>query len=105
MKLYDFALAPNPRRVRMFLAEKGIEVPMVQINTREKEQFAESFGAVLDPKWLDLDEDRRRRHEANRLDAVAVFDTAGVGGERDLELVELRDAASGRHAEAHSRRG
>lgn len=46
MKLYDFALAPNPRRVRMFLAEKGIEVPMVQVNTREREQFAESFAAV-----------------------------------------------------------
>ena len=29
MKLYDFTLAPNPRRVRIFLAEKGIEVPIV----------------------------------------------------------------------------
>ena len=46
MRLYDFSLAPNPRRVRMFLAEKGIEVPMVQVNTREREQFAESFGAI-----------------------------------------------------------
>ena len=43
--LYDFALAPNPRRVRMFLAEKSVEIPMVQVNTREREQFAESFGA------------------------------------------------------------
>ena len=24
MKLYGFTMAPNPRRVRMFLAEKGI---------------------------------------------------------------------------------
>ena len=40
MKLYDFALAPNPRRVRMFLAEKGVEVPSVQVNTREREQFS-----------------------------------------------------------------
>ncbi|MGE4609119.1 MAG: glutathione S-transferase, partial [Myxococcota bacterium] len=27
MKLYDSAMAPNPRRVRIFLAEKEIEVP------------------------------------------------------------------------------
>lgn len=45
MKLYDFALAPNPRRVRMFLAEKSIEIPMVQVNTREREQFDEAFAA------------------------------------------------------------
>jgi glutathione S-transferase len=27
MKIYDFKLAPNPRRVRIFLAEKGLTVP------------------------------------------------------------------------------
>lgn len=46
MKLYDFELAPNPRRVRMFLAEKGMTIPSVQINTREKEQFTEDFKRV-----------------------------------------------------------
>ena len=46
MKLYDFELAPNPRRVRMFLAEKGIKVPTEQINTRTKEQFSEAFLKV-----------------------------------------------------------
>ena len=46
MKLYDFSLAPNPRRVRMFLAEKGLEVPMVQVNTREREQFSDWFRAI-----------------------------------------------------------
>lgn len=45
MKLFDFALAPNPRRVRMFLAEKSVEIPMVQVNTREREQFDQSFVA------------------------------------------------------------
>jgi len=43
MKLYDFALAPNPRRVRMFLAEKGITLPTVQVNLRQGEQFDETF--------------------------------------------------------------
>jgi glutathione S-transferase len=32
MKIYDFTGAPNPRRVRVFLAEKGINVPLVQVN-------------------------------------------------------------------------
>jgi glutathione S-transferase len=32
MKLYDGGKAPNPRRVRIFLAEKGIDVPLVPID-------------------------------------------------------------------------
>ena len=32
MKLYDSAPAPNPRRVRIFLAEKGIQVPTEQVD-------------------------------------------------------------------------
>src|SRR5260370_32018255 len=33
MKIYDFVGAPNPRRVRVFLAEKGISnVPFEQVN-------------------------------------------------------------------------
>jgi glutathione S-transferase len=36
MKLYDSTLAPNPRRVRIFLAEKGVSVPLEQVNIRER---------------------------------------------------------------------
>ena len=32
MKLFDGGRAPNPRRVRVFLAEKGIEIPRVSID-------------------------------------------------------------------------
>ena len=32
MKLYDSAMAPNPRRVRIFLAEKGVSVPVEQVD-------------------------------------------------------------------------
>jgi glutathione S-transferase len=32
MKLYDTKTAPNPRRTRIFLAEKGIEVPTEQVD-------------------------------------------------------------------------
>ena len=32
MKLFDGGRAPNPRRVRIFLAEKGISVPLVAVD-------------------------------------------------------------------------
>ena len=32
MKLYDSKMAPNPRRARIFLAEKGITVPTEQVD-------------------------------------------------------------------------
>ena len=32
MKLYDGGRAPNPRRVRIFLAEKGVDVPLVPVD-------------------------------------------------------------------------
>lgn len=32
MKLYDFTLAPSPRRVRIFLAEKGIAIALEQVD-------------------------------------------------------------------------
>ena len=37
MKLYDTKLAPNPRRVRIFLAEKGIDVPIEEISIMKGE--------------------------------------------------------------------
>jgi glutathione S-transferase len=32
MKLYDFPLAPNPKKVRVYLAEKGIQMPIEPID-------------------------------------------------------------------------
>src|ERR1700724_904213 len=46
MKLYDCAGAPSPRRVRIFLAEKGIAVPTVQVDLRHGEQFTQAFRAI-----------------------------------------------------------
>jgi len=46
MKFYDCAVAPSPRRVRIFLAEKGLTVPTVQIDLRNGEQFSPAFRAV-----------------------------------------------------------
>lgn len=38
MKLYDFRFAPNPRKLRVYLAEKGIEIPLVPVNITKGEQ-------------------------------------------------------------------
>lgn len=35
MKIYDWHFAPNPRRVRMYLAEKGIDVAYEEVGTPE----------------------------------------------------------------------
>jgi glutathione S-transferase len=45
VKLYDSKLAPNPRRVRIFLAEKGIEVPTVQVDIATAENRKPPFLA------------------------------------------------------------
>ena len=46
MKLYDFAPAANAQRVRVFLAEKGLTVPTVELNLREGQQFKEPFASL-----------------------------------------------------------
>jgi glutathione S-transferase len=48
MLLYDSAMAPNPRRVRVFLAEKGITVPTVQVDIG-KAQNREADFLVKNP--------------------------------------------------------
>lgn len=46
MKLYDSPVAPNPRRVRVFLAEKGISVPTETVDLAKLEQKAPAFTAL-----------------------------------------------------------
>jgi glutathione S-transferase len=43
MKFYDCATAPSPRRVRIFLTEKGITVPTVQVDLRNGEHLQPAF--------------------------------------------------------------
>ncbi len=44
MKLYDCQMAPNPRRARIFIAEKGLAIPNVEVSILE--------GANLKPEYL-----------------------------------------------------
>src|SRR5262245_20791819 len=46
MKLYDGGRAPNPRRVRIFLAEKGITVPIEPVDLGALQQKSAAFSAV-----------------------------------------------------------
>jgi glutathione S-transferase len=46
MKFYDCTTAPSPRRVRIFLAEKGISVPTVQVDLRNNEQLTPAFRKI-----------------------------------------------------------
>lgn len=46
MKLYSAPNpAPNPRRVRLAMAEKGISIPEVMVSMREREHKSEAFRA------------------------------------------------------------
>lgn len=45
MRLYEYTMAPNPRRVRVFLAEKGIQVPTVQVDIAKAENREPEFLA------------------------------------------------------------
>lgn len=46
MKFYDCKTAPSPRRVRIFLAEKGIEIETMQVDLGSGEQFSPSFRRI-----------------------------------------------------------
>ncbi len=46
MKLYDSKMAPNPRRTRIFLAEKGIELPTEQVDMMKLEHRTPEYTAL-----------------------------------------------------------
>ena len=59
MKLYDFGPAANAKRVRMFLVEKGMTVPTVELDVRNGAQFGEPY-TTMNPfhcvPFLELDD-------------------------------------------------
>jgi glutathione S-transferase len=46
MKLYQSNTSPNSRRVRIFLAEKAISMPIVPVDLAVKEQFSDAYAAI-----------------------------------------------------------
>ena len=84
MKLYNHAHAPNPRRVRIFAAEKGIELALDEVDilagqSRTSQFLAKnSSGAV---PVLELD--------------YLLGDKARLGTVRQLQAQRLADALQG----------
>ena len=67
MKLYDGGRAPNPRRVRIFLAEKGITVPTEQVDLGSwQHKVRILFGGQSDAAGAGAG--ARRRHRHHRID-------------------------------------
>jgi glutathione S-transferase len=46
MRFYDCGTAPSPRLVRVFIAEKGIEIPTREIDLRHGEHLSPEFRAI-----------------------------------------------------------
>ena len=58
MKFYDFRSAPSPRKVRLFIAEKGLDVPTIEVDLRVRAQqepafLAKNAGATVPVLELD----------------------------------------------------
>src|SRR5216683_8160375 len=59
MKIYGFTLAPNPRRLRIFLAEKGLKIPSEEVDisqgkNRTPEMLAKNPAGGL--PFMELDD-------------------------------------------------
>jgi glutathione S-transferase len=46
IKLYQSAGSPNSRRVRIFLAEKGLSIPLVAVDLGKGEQHSQAYRAI-----------------------------------------------------------
>ena len=46
MKLYQSNSSPNSRRVRIYLAEKGISMPIVPVDLGAREHFSDAYAAI-----------------------------------------------------------
>ena len=98
MKIHDAATAPNPRRVRIFIAEKGIEVPYEQVDIVNAVNRGEEFRTQKNPMGtlpvLELDDGTciaesgaicRYFEESLSRPATHGRGRAGQGGCRDVE--------------------
>ncbi len=91
MKLYDSKLAPNPRRVRIFLAEKGIEVPTVQVDIGARENRQPPFLARNPLGGVPVLERDDGRHLAESVAISRYFE--GIHPEPPLFGVDATDQA------------
>ncbi len=58
MKIYDWHIAPNPRRLHMFVAEKGLNIPLVEVGTDKltlSDEYKAKYPHAMVP-MLELDD-------------------------------------------------
>ena len=58
MKIYDWHIAPNPRRLHIYLAEKGLNIPLEEVggdNLKLKPDYVEKYPHAMVPV-LELDD-------------------------------------------------
>jgi glutathione S-transferase len=58
MKIYDWRLAPNPKRLRMFLVEKNIDIPIEEVagdDLRLRPDYIARYPQAMVP-MLELDD-------------------------------------------------
>ena len=58
MKIYDWHIAPNPRRLHIYLAEKGLNIPLVEVGGEDlklQPAYVEKYPHALVP-MLELDD-------------------------------------------------
>jgi glutathione S-transferase len=46
LKPYQSSGSPNSRRVRIFLAEKGLDIPLIPVDLGKGEQHTEAYRAI-----------------------------------------------------------
>jgi glutathione S-transferase len=67
MKFYDCKSAPSPRRARMFIAEKGIDIETLEVDLGKQEQLSDAFREI-NPRCtvpvLELDDGTRLTENA-----------------------------------------
>jgi glutathione S-transferase len=54
LKLYHSFSSPNSHRVRMFLAEKGLTVPLAPVDLANGEQHSDAYRAINPRRELSL---------------------------------------------------
>jgi len=62
MKFYDCQFAPSPRRVRMFIAEKGLDIPVVEVDLKSGEHMKDPFRTINPQCTVPVLETKEGRH-------------------------------------------
>jgi glutathione S-transferase len=92
MKLYEYTQAPNPRRVRVFLAEKGLKVPYEQVDIATGKNRAPEFLKINPMGGLPVLELDDGTHLAESVAICRYFEA--LQPEPRLMGVDAKDAAT-----------